>query len=69
MNNEDYIDVRETFGPECWFKVDEYLSQINNKSLYSTIDKFCIFNCRKINNNKVIRHQLNEKQFLKFMRV
>ena len=57
MAVEDYIDVRDSLGPECKFKIDELLFNINSISLYSSIDKFCAFNARQVQGKKALRHQ------------
>jgi hypothetical protein len=56
MTIADYIDVRDSIGPECQFKIEVELFSINSKSLYSSIDKFCAFNARKIGGKKIQRH-------------
>jgi hypothetical protein len=69
MAIEDYIDIRDSMGPECQFKIDVQLFNINSKSLYSSIDKFCTFNSRQIQGKKALRHQQADRQMQKLKRV
>jgi hypothetical protein len=68
MNVEDYIDARDTLG-SYQFKIEQELVSINNKSLYSSIDKFCSFNSKEVAGNKARRHEQRDKQIAKFKRV
>lgn len=66
MNIEDYQDFKETI--KIGFKIEDELGKINNKSLFSSLEKFCIFNSAQ-STTSALRRQQAKNQLEKFERV
>lgn len=52
----------------CSFKIEDELAKINNKSLFSSLEKFCAFNAAQ-STTKALRSAQAQAQLAKFRRV